>query len=215
MHQKAWPTDTDAWTDNPKPICPVNFFEVGGIITLSISLCLIPKIRSKPHLYTAFPVWIVPSGAFYTTGTWSVSCNYERQRYEALWCGSQFPSLAKWVGHSMTLSDYFSLLVEPDQVLPASEDKEHRKRLGGHLMIIKGKFSTVLHKNMCCGYSLESPQQGDSNEYQQHMCKAILKSTNKCFYEEIWKKFLKITKITRLIWFSERDIIKLSRLLKY
>ena len=26
---------TEARTDNPKPICPVNFFEVGGIITLS------------------------------------------------------------------------------------------------------------------------------------------------------------------------------------
>ena len=25
-------------------------------------------------------------------------------------------------------------------------------------MIIKGQFSTVLHKNICCGYSLESPQ---------------------------------------------------------
>ena len=27
----------------------------------------------------------------------------------------------------------------------------------------------ILHKNLCCGYSLESPQQGDSNEYPQHM----------------------------------------------
>ena len=30
-------------------------------------------------------------------------------------------------------------------------------------------FWTVLHKNICCGYSLESPHWGDSNEYPQHM----------------------------------------------
>ena len=35
-------------------------------------------------------------------------------------------------------------------------------------MIIKGEFSTVLN-NICSGYSLESPQRGDSNEYPQHM----------------------------------------------
>ena len=27
---------------------------------------------------------------------------------------------------------------------------------------------SVLHKNPCCGYSLESPRRGDSNEYPQH-----------------------------------------------
>ena len=26
-----------------------------------------------------------------------------------------------------------------------------------------------LHKNICCGYSLEAPQRGTSNEYPQHM----------------------------------------------
>ena len=26
-----------------------------------------------------------------------------------------------------------------------------------------------LHKNICCGYSLEVPQRGTSNEYPQHM----------------------------------------------
>ena len=26
----------------------------------------------------------------------------------------------------------------------------------------------ILHQNVCCGYSLESPQRGDSNEYPQH-----------------------------------------------
>ena len=38
------------------------------------------------------------------------------------------------------------------------------------LMIIKLKvnFSSVLHKNVCCGYSLGLPCQCNSNEYPQH-----------------------------------------------
>ena len=36
-------------------------------------------------------------------------------------------------------------------------------------MIIKQWLCLILHKNICCGYSLESPRQGDSNEYPQHM----------------------------------------------
>ena len=31
------------------------------------------------------------------------------------------------------------------------------------------KFSLFLHKTKCCGYSLESPDQGSSNEQPQHM----------------------------------------------
>ena len=30
-------------------------------------------------------------------------------------------------------------------------------------------FFLFLHKNICCGYSLEAPQWGASNEYTQHM----------------------------------------------
>ena len=36
-------------------------------------------------------------------------------------------------------------------------------------MIIMGSFSPVLHTNICCGYSLEAPRRGASNEYPQHM----------------------------------------------
>ena len=36
-------------------------------------------------------------------------------------------------------------------------------------MIILGSFSPFLHKNMCCGYSLEVPQRGTSNEYPIHI----------------------------------------------
>ena len=43
-----------------------------------------------------------------------------------------------------------------------------KKREGGYLMIFKGKFCLFLHKNLCCGCSLESPRQGDSNEHPQH-----------------------------------------------
>ena len=35
-----------------------------------------------------------------------------------------------------------------------------------YLMIIMGKFSPVLHKNICCGYSFEVPCQGN----YKHVC---------------------------------------------
>ena len=35
-------------------------------------------------------------------------------------------------------------------------------------MVIEGQFSSVLHENICSGYSLESPRRSDSNEYPQH-----------------------------------------------
>ena len=38
-----------------------------------------------------------------------------------------------------------------------------------YLVIILGYFFLFLHKNICCGYSLEGPHQGTSNEYLQHM----------------------------------------------
>ena len=30
-------------------------------------------------------------------------------------------------------------------------------------------FFLFLHENICCGYSLEAPQRGASNDYPQHM----------------------------------------------
>ena len=36
-------------------------------------------------------------------------------------------------------------------------------------MIMLGYFFLFLHKNICCGYSLEAAHQGASNEYQQPM----------------------------------------------
>ena len=38
-----------------------------------------------------------------------------------------------------------------------------------YLVIILGQFLSSLHKNICCGYSLEPYQQGTSNEYPKHL----------------------------------------------
>ena len=38
-----------------------------------------------------------------------------------------------------------------------------------YLVIILGKVFLFLHKNICCGYSIEAPWQVASNEYPQHM----------------------------------------------
>ena len=37
------------------------------------------------------------------------------------------------------------------------------------MTIFDDTSEVVLHKNICCGYSLEAPQWGASNEYPQHM----------------------------------------------
>ena len=43
--------------------------------------------------------------------------------------------------------------------------------LGSYLVIIEGQFLSVLHKNVCCGYTLEPLMfnRGDSKEYPQHV----------------------------------------------
>ena len=57
-------------------------------------------------------------------------------------------------------------------------------------MIIKGLFSLFLHKNIHCGYSLESPQRGNFNEYTPHMLWVLIRITSLsthyiCFYGEL------------------------------
>ena len=37
------------------------------------------------------------------------------------------------------------------------------------IFIIMIVFFLILHKNICCWYSLEAPPRGASNEYTQHM----------------------------------------------
>ena len=65
----------------------------------------------------------------------------------------------------------------------------------GILIIIKVYFSSILHRNNCCGYSLESPRRGDSNEYH-----------NIYFCDEIWKKYPEI--ITKYQLFHGRAEMK-------
>ena len=43
-------------------------------------------------------------------------------------------------------------------------------------MIILGYFFLFLLKNVCCGYLLEAPRRGASNEYPQHTVKPVLSS---------------------------------------
>ena len=61
-----------------------------------------------------------------------------------------------------------------------------------YLVIILGYFFLFLHKNICCGYSLEVLHQGASNEYPKHVFMAnwrklshnyhqILLLNNSCF----------------------------------
>ena len=46
--------------------------------------------------------------------------------------------------------------------------RRNKERIWWYLMIIKWLFCLFLHKNLCCGCSLESPRRGDSNEHPQH-----------------------------------------------
>ena len=55
-------------------------------------------------------------------------------------------------------------------------------------MIIKGSFCLFLHKNLCCGCSLEWPCQGDSNEHH-----------NIGFYEDLTKIIFELSSNTHLI----------------
>ena len=61
-------------------------------------------------------------------------------------------------------------------------------------MIIKGQFSLFLHKNICCGYSL------DSNEYPQRMF--FMENRRKLFFN-----YHQISILSVALW-----IVKLSKL---
>ena len=45
-------------------------------------------------------------------------------------------------------------------------------------------FFLFLHENICCGYSLEVPQRGTYNEYQQHVFVEKLVPTTYVFVEK-------------------------------
>ena len=64
-------------------------------------------------------------------------------------------------------------------------------------------FFLFLNKNICCGYSLEAPRGGASNEYRQNMF--LLR--NKKIYQFFCLK--KNQKKTRLIWSNDYGIYRL------
>ena len=77
------------------------------------------------------------------------------------------------------------------------------------------KSFLFLHKNICCGYSLEVPQRGTSNGYPQH-----ISTHNICLNEEIKTKrvskapvgifYREISEILTSIWLQK---VTLSRIL--
>ena len=69
-------------------------------------------------------------------------------------------------------------------------------------------FFLLLHKNICCGYSLEAPQWGVSNEYQQHMFSwrnkkkiSVIFSWKKCLWKTPQACYLLISS-SALLWFN-------------
>ena len=58
-----------------------------------------------------------------------------------------------------------------------------------YLVIILGYLFLFLLKNICCGYSLEAPRRGASNEYPQH----IFLLRNKKNYPRIITKYSSLT----------------------
>ena len=95
----------------------------------------------------------------------------------------------------------------------------HQKSTRGikeeYLVIIMGWFSPVLHKNICCGYSLETPHRGTSNEYPQHM----FLWRNKKNYPRIITKYSSLTIPLKYQYFfvpptyGEGDMLILVRIL--
>ena len=87
----------------------------------------------------------------------------------------------------------------PDSVHPAHEQSTcNTWAFALHSYIIgldkgiRSIFFLFLHKNICCGYSLEAPRRGASNEYPQHMFSWRNKKNintfglKKASYQELW-----------------------------
>ena len=72
-------------------------------------------------------------------------------------------------------------------------------------MIIKGYFCSFLHKNICCGYSLEIPRRSDANDYPQHSEAILMNTHNICFF--LWRT------VERKLSFNYHQIPSLSGLL--
>ena len=62
-------------------------------------------------------------------------------------------------------------------------------------------FFLFVHENICCGYSLEAPRQGVSNEYPQHM----FSCTNKKIL--IWVPLLSAAMVIYNLFFDSEGIV--------
>ena len=71
-------------------------------------------------------------------------------------------------------------------------------------------FFLFLHKNICCGYSLEVPQRGTSNEYPQHTFSWRNKKnintvlSENAPYLDVWRWLHEIKVLIIVIFFSSR-----------
>ena len=125
---------------------------------------------------------------------WKLSFNYHQipSLSAVLWstcytvCPDLLECLFKFLGSLLSLR-YFLPLQLPVWIFQGGEGRKCENLTGkgrftctiwlgaveqirwGCLMIIKGRFSVILYKNICWGYSLESHLQGDLIEYSQHM----------------------------------------------
>ena len=67
-------------------------------------------------------------------------------------------------------------------------------------MIILPYFFSFLLKNICCGYSLEVPHRGTSNEYPQHV------------FMENWRKYHQILLYNSSVYFFSGELSYLLNL---
>ena len=113
-----------------------------------------------------------------------------------LWLMKEITSLRQFQTWQKTAHNMFTsiLLLSRAMLYTLSEE---------YLMIILWSFSPVLHKNICCGYSLV-PRQGASNEYPQLM----FSQRNKKNYPRIITKYSSLT--SPLIIVLGKELIELS-----
>ena len=95
-----------------------------------------------------------------------------------------------------------SKFIQPNTVLINIWKKEEKKKLSKGILIMFVKWTVIiiqhlqsprygvprklfflfLHENVCCGYSLEVPRRGASNEYPQHMFSCRIKKNINTFW---------------------------------
>ena len=78
-----------------------------------------------------------------------------------------------------------------------------------YIGLVKSGYQVVflfLNKNICCGYSLEAPQWGASNEYPQHMF--LLR--NKKNIDTFWLKNVPYQELCKFLDFMYGEMLRVS-----